>query len=108
MQGRHIFSGRDADVALRNEATEVHILSLYSEAIVCDFRGGVILYTLTTQVNALLLEFVLKKQKTWLEKYCNRDYINPCFCLPYKMSRDPRNTFLRFRKELLEKHKICS
>lgn len=34
---------------------------------------------LTTEVNTLLLEFVLKKQRKWLEKYCNRDYINPLF-----------------------------
>jgi len=49
-QEGHIFSDTEADDALRNEATLVHILSLYSEATVCDFRGGVILYTLTTQV----------------------------------------------------------
>lgn len=35
MQEGHIFTGTDADVALRNEATLVHILTLYSEATVC-------------------------------------------------------------------------
>lgn len=96
MQEANTFSGTDADVALRNEATLVHTLSLYSEATHCDFRGEVILYILMTQVNTLLLEFVLKKQRKWLEKYCKRDYINLVFCLPYKVSRDTGNASLRF------------
>lgn len=60
MQGGHIFSGRDADVALRNEATLAHILSLHSETTLCDFRGGVIMI----QVNTLLPEVVLKNEGT--------------------------------------------
>lgn len=81
MQRRHILSGIDVDDVLRNEATLVHILSLYSEAIVCDFRGGIILHMITTRVNTLLLEFALKKQRKSLEKYCNREYINLLFLL---------------------------
>lgn len=88
----------------RKEAILVHILSLYSEETVCDFRGGVTLYTFMTQVNILLLEFVLKKQRKWLEKYCNRDDINLLVLLSLQAVKRSKKCFLRFLYVLLEKN----
>lgn len=93
MQEGHIFSGRDADVALGNEATLAHILSLYSEATLCYFRDGDCNHDSSKYITSGVC---FEEQRNWLEKYCNTDYITPYFCLPYKQSRDTRNVFLRF------------